>query len=222
EATMAYLVEEAKRVDSFHEPLVNRQDLTEPLARKLYWWVAAALRQKILETFEIRPGELDDAIVSSVQSLRMEDGAKASEDEVANPSQDLAKAIAAKERITSDYLIKVLRRGEISLFEALFGEVSGLRSPQLQRILYDAGGERLAVTARALQISKQSFATIYMLTRGDGQTVKPRDLSRATKVFDSIGVEDAKEILGTWKRDNEYQDAVEKLWAGAKPTGARP
>ena len=54
EATMAYLAEESQRVDSYQEPLINRQDLQPELAERIYFWVSAALRRHILEHFDVR------------------------------------------------------------------------------------------------------------------------------------------------------------------------
>ena len=211
---MTYLVEESKRVDSFQEPLVNRPDLPPQLAKMLYWWVAAALRTRILENFEIHPSELDDAMEAAVGELSPEPTSDSGETARETTAADaLAKAIAAKAPITADLMLKVLRRGEIPLFESLFGEASGLKAPMLQRVLYDMGGEGLAIACRAMQMPKQSFATIFMLTRSDGKVMKPRDLSRATKLFDSVSTEDALAVLKSWQRNPDYQDAIERIHA---------
>jgi uncharacterized protein (DUF2336 family) len=214
EATMTYLVEESKRVDSFQEPLVNRPDLPPQLAKMLYWWVAAALRTRILENFEIHPSELDDAMEAAVGELSPEPTSDSGETARETTAADaLAKAIAAKAPITPNLMLKVLRRGEIPLFESLFGEASGLKAPMLQRVLYDMGGEGLAIACRAMQMPKQSFATIFMLTRSDGKVMKPRALSRATKLFDSVSTEDALAVLKSWQRNPDYQDAIERIHA---------
>jgi len=52
-ATMAYLVEQSKAVDEFQEPLVKRRDLPGDLARRMCLWVSAAIRQSLLERFNI-------------------------------------------------------------------------------------------------------------------------------------------------------------------------
>jgi uncharacterized protein (DUF2336 family) len=214
EATMTYLVEESKRVDSFQEPLVNRPDLPPELAKKLYWWVAAALRSRILENFEIHPNELDDAMEAAVGDLSSgQPGESENAAKETTAADALAKAIAAKAPITADLMLKVLRRGEIPLFESLFSEASGLKAPMLHRVLYDMGGEGLAIVCRALQMPKQGFATIFMLTRSDGEVMKPRDLSRATKLFDSVSTTDALAVLKSWQRDPDYQDAIERIHA---------
>src|ERR1700754_3165581 len=52
-ATMAYLVEQSKAVDEFQEPLVKRRDLPPELARRMCLWVSAAIRQSLLERFNL-------------------------------------------------------------------------------------------------------------------------------------------------------------------------
>jgi len=67
--TMEYLVEESQRVDAYRNPLVHRHDLNPALAKRLYWWVSAALRNHILETYKIDPTELEETIESAVVDL---------------------------------------------------------------------------------------------------------------------------------------------------------
>jgi uncharacterized protein (DUF2336 family) len=219
EGTMAYLVEQSKRVDSFQEPLVQRRDLPRDLAKKLYWWVAAALRMRILESFDIHPSELDDAIEDSVASISQEESER---DDTRRPkaSESLAKAIAAQTKITGSLLINVLRRGELPLFESLFSELSGLRPANAQRVVFDTGGEGLAIACRAVGLNKHDFATIFMLTRSEGKVMQPRDLSRATKVFDSVSVDEAVSILKTWQRDDGYQRAIQGVRSASKRRGS--
>ena len=59
-ATMAYLVEQSKAVDEFQEPLVKRRDLPADLARRMCLWVSAAIRQSLLERFNLDVDKLDD------------------------------------------------------------------------------------------------------------------------------------------------------------------
>ncbi|MGF1608026.1 MAG: DUF2336 domain-containing protein, partial [Kiloniellales bacterium] len=62
QATLDYLVEEAHWVEVYREPLVQRQELRPPLARRLYALVSAALRAHILDHFDIDPDTLDDEL----------------------------------------------------------------------------------------------------------------------------------------------------------------
>jgi hypothetical protein len=106
------------------------------------------------------------------------------------------------------------------LFEAMFGALSGLPAPRLQRVLYDSGGDGLALACRALDIPKSTFATIFLLSRkrSPGQTVvNPRDLARALQLYDRAKPQDAKEVIKMWSRDADFLDAVEQIADEAKP-----
>ena len=208
EATMAYLVEQARTVDSFQEPLVGRGDLDPELAYKLYWFVSAALREHLLNRFEIQVGELDDALEAATHNLIA--GAQA---QPAQPTaaQNLAGQIAESRGVDPALLLKVLRSGEIPLFEALFAEFSGVRPPRLQHVLYETGGKGLAVVCKALEVDKATFTPIYLLSRrGESgeQVVPPKALSAVMAFFDSVRPNDAREVLRSWQRDNAYQDAI--------------
>jgi uncharacterized protein (DUF2336 family) len=66
-ATLAYLVEESKRMDSFQEPILHRRDLEPDLAKRMFLWVSAALRQHILTHFELDPETIDDLLEEAAQ-----------------------------------------------------------------------------------------------------------------------------------------------------------
>ncbi len=211
EATLSYLTEQSKRVDSFHEPLVNRQDLTSHLAERLYWWVSAALREQILKSFDIQPSLLDDSLEETVLSMVDQDK-KAEENDT--PTVALAKQLVENREVTPEFLISVLRRGEIPLFEALFSEVSRFKPPGLQQVLYHQGGEGLAILCRSLGYPKQAFATIFLLSRRGrpgSETTDPRELSRAVQIFDKVSRENANLVANTWRRNPDYRAAIEKI-----------
>lgn len=208
EATMAYLVEQARTVDSFQEPLVGRGDLDPDLANKLYWFVSAALREHLLERFQLQVSELDDALEAATHKLIAGANAKPAQPTAA---QKLARKIAQSRGIDAALLLKVLRSGEIPLFEALFAEFSGIQPPRLQHVLYETGGKGLAVVCKALDVDKGSFTPIYLLSRrGESgeQVVEPQTLSTVVSFFTRVRPADAREVLRSWQRDNAYQDAI--------------
>jgi uncharacterized protein (DUF2336 family) len=52
-ATMEYLVEQSKRVDTYQNPLLKRPELEPALAKRMYLWVSAALRTHIVSKFTV-------------------------------------------------------------------------------------------------------------------------------------------------------------------------
>lgn len=209
EATMAYLVEQSRTLDTFQEPLVARRDLDPKLARKLYLTVSVTLRHRILEQYEIEVNALDDLLETVWQDL-----AQAEQERGPDAAWVLAESISAEREIDAPLIIKVLRRGEIALFEALFGEVSGIRPPRLQHVLYETGGKGLAIACKALDIEKANFAPIFLLSRkgrGGEQVVDPREVSGVLQFFDNIARDAAHEVLRAWQRDDEYLSAIESI-----------
>ena len=62
-------------------------------------------------------------------------------------------------------LIRALRDGEVTLFMTMFRQLTNLREILVNRILFEPGGEGLAIACKAIGISKTDFSTIFSLTR---------------------------------------------------------
>jgi uncharacterized protein (DUF2336 family) len=213
--TLAYLTEQAEHIDSYQEPLVRRRDLTEQLATRLYWVVAASLRAEILQSYDIHPTSLDDALEETVQTMVEEEAKAAAKGEnLEKSAAELAQCMARQRPINAALLIKTLRQGQVPLFEALFGEWTKIPMPQRAEVLYGPGGEGLVIACLAMGVSKQDFATLFLLSRsagsGGGKT-SPGNLARATRLFDKTKREDAQHVLRSWQRDPEFQAAVQDL-----------
>jgi len=212
--TLAYLVEQSKTVDEFQEPLVRRRDLPAELARRMIYWVAAALRQALLDRFDIDPATLDDRLEPLVKDEVREAVAEA---EIDDAAAVLARALGAGRQLTPRLLLQTLRKGEIQLFEAMFAEMSGLRLRLITRIAYEPGGQGLAVAARGMGLNREEFATIYLLTRrarNAQATFAPADLGRALEFFDRLSHAAAETVLTRWRRDPDYLFAIRSIEEG--------
>jgi len=225
EATMEYLAEESRRVDTYQEPLLRREDMKPELAAQMYLWVSVALRSHILNNFDIDPSQIDDHLEDAAGAISPgpkpgQGKSQQAQLEKPKPAEVLARRLTEQRKVTPDFLVQVLRQGEVPLFEALFGELSGLKAPRLQNVLYDSGGEGLAIACRAMAMPKPTFATIFLLSRRGHtgkQIVDPRELSRALLLFDKIVPAAAAEVMKGWSRDWNYQDAVERVAETRRP-----
>lgn len=210
-STMEYLVEQAKHVDTYQNPLLHRYDLDPDLAKRMYWWVSAALRKHIVEHFDVDPSEIEASIETSVHSLMAEEKAGVA---LASKPIELAAQLDADGKFTTDMMVQALRQGEVPLFEAMFARRSGLRLRLLRRILFEPGGEALAVVCRAIDIPKTDFATIYMLTRkarGRAEPINPRELTRVLTLYDRLREDAVRAMLSRWQRDAAFLDAMRLL-----------
>ncbi len=209
--TMEYLVDQSKRIDRFQNPLISRPDLGPDLAKKMYWWVSAALRQHIVENFEVDATDIDNTIESAVsEALR----------EVVNydPAQtkpfELADRLAEAKAITPKLLIQVLRQGEINLFEALFVKLTGMRLTLARRVLFEQGGEGLAVACKAVGIGRSEFSTLFVLSRRARPGIDPptyQELNAVIDFYDRVDPAAGEAVLQRWRRDPGYLDGIRRI-----------
>ena len=211
ESTLAYLIEQAKRHDSYHNPLLGRPELNAELAQRLYWWVSAALRRDILDRFQINATKLDESMENAVSGLV---------DSVGEMTQQESKAMLLADRlhqqksITGKMLVETLRQGEIALFEAMFAKLTSMRLTLVRRMLFESGGEGLAIACKACDIDKSIYAAIFLLTRKARSTERfmaPSDVNRALSFFDQIKRDSADSMLKRWQRDPAFLQAIWQL-----------
>ena len=208
--TMEYLVEQSARVDSYRNPLVRRSDLNPELAKRMCNWVSGALRKHIIENFSIDPSELDDSIEGSVQDVL--EGHDT--DRKTSPTRELAQEILKSGDVAPEMLIDLLRDGEVSLFEAVLGKLTELRPTLLRRLIYEPGGEGLAIVCRATGMEKSCFASIFLLSRQVRPGSKETDaavLGRVLDLYERIEPEAASAILKRWRRDPQYLDVLRQI-----------
>jgi uncharacterized protein (DUF2336 family) len=209
QATLAYLVEQSRTVDEFQEPLVRRRDLPPELARRMCYWVSAAIRETILARFDIDPEKLDDALEPIARDEASREPAEAS-----NAGAALAGTLSEANQLSPRLLMQTLRRGEIPLFESMLSRMAELRPALIRRFCYESGGQGLAVVARGIGLSREEFASVYLLTRkarpGSGAT-DPADLGHALEFFDRVDHPTALLVLGRWRRDPAYLFAIRSV-----------
>jgi uncharacterized protein (DUF2336 family) len=209
---MEYLVEQSEKIDDIQVPLVNRTDLGPDLAKRMYWWVSAALRKHIVEHYRIDEAELDDKIQDTIHDIL--GGPGDIDNTPLRKSQELAEKLQNAKAITPQLLIQTLRQGEVILFEDLLSQVTGLRTKLIRRFVFEPGGEGLAIACRAAEIDKPDFASIFLLSRsarpGD-KVVDPNEVSRVLNFFDRIGIETARKVVKRWHLDPNFLFALKQV-----------
>lgn len=208
-ATMEYLIEESKRVDTFHEPILNRNDLEPELAKRMYMWVSAALRHFIIDKYDFDESALDDLLeqtaVREIESL--DAAAKAA----TSKTDELAAELEEEGGDTVKVMIQALREGEVSLFMTMFRRRTRLRDNLVKRIMFEPGGEGLAIACKASGFDIDEFSSIYTLSRKARPASNlndSRDTQRILEFFDQLTDKDAHQVLDRWHRDVDYLRAI--------------
>jgi hypothetical protein len=81
----------------------------------------------------------------------------------------------------------------------------------VRRILFEPGGEALAVACRAVGLDKESFISVYLRFRHGrfgNQQVRTQELSGALHFFEGAGPERVAAIMGRLRRDPDYLNAL--------------
>jgi uncharacterized protein (DUF2336 family) len=162
-----------------------------------------------VKNFKVDAMELDETLESTVKNVidRLDNAASA---EASKPAK-LADRLAEEGKATPRMLVQVLRQGEVPLFEAMFAKMSGLRPRLLRRMLFEPGGEALAILCKAIGIDKTDFASIFMLSRKARNTERvtnPQELKRILDLFDRIQPDAADRMLKKWQRDSNFLNAI--------------
>ena len=211
--TMSYLVEQSQRIDSFRNPLVRRHDLPDDLAQSMYWWVSAAMRGEILSKHNLDPEQLDDVIESAVGAALRAD-TKGEKDESA--ASRLVERLVGQYGCSAELLIQLLRHGEVALFEKVIEHGGELRKPLVQRLIYEPGGEGLAILCRAFGHSADDFVTLLALCRkGRPEQGEPYPVGRQDpeQVYQCIRQQAALRVLDRWRRNPDYLDLLRQVEA---------
>lgn len=209
--TMAHLVEQSRRLDSLQRPLVHRSDLPADLAGKMYWWVSAALRSHIVDNFDVDPTEIDAALEFTVNIVREEQAAEA---QPTSATERVAKYLAECENTGDDLILHLLRDGEVALFERVLEHLTGLRRQLLQRLLYEPGGEGLAIVCRAISLDPKVFKQVLSLTRKARVEISDNNVDEcafASMFYDQIEIDSAQAMLNRWRRNPDYLDMLRQL-----------
>ena len=223
--TLELLVNESKTRELYQKPLLHRPDFSPHLAKRMYWWVSAALRKHIVEEYKIDPTELDQKIESTIKDLLGEPVTKErgpepdSEAQIidAHQTSNLARKLHETNAITPQLLLQTLRKGEVRMFEGMFAQVTGLRANLVRRLVYEPGGEGLAIACRAMEMTKPDFGSLFLLSRaarpGD-KVVDPTEVARVMKFFDRVKTNTAKKVVERWKLDPDYLFAIQQVEGG--------
>lgn len=208
-----FAIAQAARTDGFQRPALVVSDLPRPLAQKLHWWIAAALRRHILAA---RPGYvpvdqymLDDVIEDATRTvLRNIDRTVPT----LTPAERLVERMAEIKDLSTSFLLDAMRQGYLPLFTAGLALLGHIEREATRRIVFDRGGEPLALACKAVGFSRSEFEEICTLTRHGIPAGQQRIIvQELVRLFDAVSPRVARRSLDYWTRSSEYMSAIEQM-----------
>ncbi|HEY9079996.1 DUF2336 domain-containing protein [Magnetovibrio sp.] len=208
QAAYEYLEAESRRVDTFQEPLLRREDLPPKIAQRMYLWVSAALREMIAQNYDLDEGIIDEVLEQTAMDLYT---SEIGESEYSGKSKHLAEELVRGGQANSELLINVLSVGEVHLFVSLLSTISGVRENLILKLTLEPEGEGLAVICKGLGYDKEVYASLLGLlgrTQMESSSQFKNNVRTALVFYDSFTKEVAERVLNHWRRNQDYLSAL--------------
>jgi uncharacterized protein (DUF2336 family) len=210
-ATFTYLAEESKRVTAYQEPLLRREDLEPDLAKRMFAWVSTALRQFVLENYEIDPAYVDEIIERSILDELGSAGTSAGRP---GARDKLADALKKEGQLTPEIMVQALQDGEVQLFVAMFRQLTGIPEKVVESMVFDHDGLGLAIACKAANLGKLNFSSIFACcrkAREGGDKGLRQEVRRLLALYDRMSHAAAEVVVKRWRQKIGYQAAIREL-----------
>lgn len=207
QAAMEHLVEQAQRIDSFQEPLVLRRELTDDLARKMFGWVSAALRDHLVKRFEIAPNKVDDLLEDIIQKNE-------AEQPLGGKDVALAEEVNRAGLMGPSLVVQALEAGDVALFGRIIENLTGVRPRLAKKLLFETGGEGLAVLCHSIGLTKSEFISVYEIARkarpfNSGQMKE--NCIRLGELYSQLSKDASLATVAHWRRNPDYLAALRTI-----------
>jgi uncharacterized protein (DUF2336 family) len=181
---LAYLVATSKQVEPFREPLLSRADLPPKLAYRMFWFVSAALRQRLLTQFDV-PAQMIDGAMARLTPPN--------EETMMARAAHLFRGQNRQAGLGLHDLIGYLQEGRAALFIAAMAEILVISADTARRLVLDPGGEGLALICRAAGFPAPMFRRMLEnLDENLGVLVRdPDGVVRVSDGYENLSVDRA-------------------------------
>jgi hypothetical protein len=99
-----------------------------------------------------------------------------------------------------------LRRGDLARAEVMFAQMAGIPAPLIRGFAKDNDGDSVAIAARGIGMSREEFATLYLLWRKARSTnglVSAGELGAALDRFDTVDQDRVDSLMADWRQTDQ-------------------
>lgn len=180
--SIARVADRARSDPSLCEPLLKRPEMTSACALDLFWQVGRGLRLYILGRFLADAGTV----------RRILDGEAGSPPVPATDGQGIQSAIMV--------IADNMARGRIDEARIDLAPLAGVTAATARRIVYDHGGEALAVAMKAAGARRSTFASVVALWQAAGRPEfeASGNLDELLVLFERLSVGQATMAMTYW------------------------
>jgi len=204
----AYVFDRSRRTYRYGNPVLVPNEIEQQLYERLHWCVASVLRHMLVdeigENFQRLDARIETASIETIRHFLASAAAPTS-------SSESARALESAGLLSIETIHRLLKAGEIDLFEESFSRLAGLRPVLLHRLIYEAGGDCFAILARSLNVEFDQALSIFVLTRS-GSTMPIREENAGgaplKAIYGTVLIEDASSVRAHWMRHLNFASAL--------------
>lgn len=185
---MTRMVEASREVAGMRAPLVRHPRLRAEQAEWLYAWVGPSMRSAIAARFRIDgdAARAAPSVAEASDSLPRALRGRVEADQAEMERKLIAKLHAAGE-LGPSYLLRALRQGRLSLFEAALAALGGFPIEAVHKALAAQRPDALALACAAVGLDRGAFSTLLSLVRGLNDGLPGGEAEQVRRVFAAFG-----------------------------------
>lgn len=197
---------DARRIEAYQRPLLLHRNLPPDVPLVLFWWAAAPLRRHILDTLEIDEGEPDPDVIE-IGPPPPDPGPVSAA--VQEADSTLIQTLQQTGQLNTQALLDFARSGRVPPLIAGIARAADLPLSLAQRACQDPGGEPLAVLCRMIELTRNDFASVFLMLR------------KQAKMRDPLPPQALNDLLGFYDRLKRSRAmAIGRCWADIPPPPA--
>jgi len=194
--TMEKMVEHSRTLKSLQKPMTERFDLPPQLLTQMYFFVSSALKKEILKRSDMLDPALIDEAVNANRKKILDQAVNDVQSEVAEARRYIGEKITAN-ALNESLLKELIELRRSTEFLLAFAHYAGIDSSTAQSILKDRTWESLAITCRAANLERATFAKIvFGLQKGAEEQQKAL---RILDLYLKIPQEAAERVMRFWR-----------------------
>lgn len=210
EAAMTLLVAEARGNDRFGDPVLAVADLPDNVRQRLYWLVAAALREYGVRHHAPQMTAFDVAVeTAGTEAI----AAGAPEISLETAAMELTQALDRTDQLDDGLLAEAMANGRLALYAAIIAMRADIPFEAAWSMALSGDATSHAVVLRACDVPVPlAQALIDTAERASGRlTASDEAVGEAIAGYEDLASADAKAALYPWRFERGYRQAVDAI-----------
>lgn len=210
-SAMKLLIAESRSNDRFDDPRLSRADLPEPVARRLTWTIAAAIKDYGRRFSELDHAHLESAIATVAAAMVAEHDGTAS---LSVAAETLATGLQDSGIVDTSLLIDAAQSARLHLYVAMLAVRAEIRfEAAWDMVTLPETGTHL-VLLRSVGVDRDTASQLVtVISRAVSNDENAADNRAATwiETYEALDTDRVEDAMRPWRLDPAYRSALARL-----------